>query len=401
MAIPQSYLSERNRRREWRGLLLFTIPAFLIAAFVLRAIDIGRAGQAALTVDDTAPKSVAYEEVQYRFGRGYIGEDWQLYFNQPDAGAERADYVGGIEDALAASIDKSIRSLDIAAFELNSDAIFTAILRAHRRGVTVRIVTDDKHGLEDARDSAIRDLQRAGIPVVDDGRAGLMHNKFIIVDGRIVWTGSWNLTVNGSYRNNNNALVLDDSRAARAYQDEFEEMFLRGEFGPRSSDDGVVSFRRGDGEVSIIFASEADELSALIEEIARAESAIRFMVFVFSLDELAEAMLQQTTDPAITIQGIFEKRNSTASWSQLPALHCAGAAIRQDGNRYILHHKVIILDEDTVITGSFNYSGSAANRNDENIIIIRDAAIAALYLDEWRRMWDGAEELAPDEVVCD
>ena len=84
----------------------------------------------------------------------------------------------------------------------------------------------------------------------------------------------------------------------------------------------------------------------------------------------------------------------------MPALHCAGAKVRQDGNRYILHHKVIIIDEDTVITGSFNFSSSAAERNDENIVIVRNAVIAGLYLDEWRRLWDAAEELAPNEVVC-
>ena len=139
---------------------------------------------------------------------------------------------------------------------------------------------------------------------------------------------------------------------------------------------------------------------ALKAEIARAESAIRIMTFIFSLDELSEAILEQAANPGFTVQGVFEKRNSTASWSQLPALHCAGAAMRQDGNRYILHHKVIIIDEHTVITGSFNFSRSAAKNNDENIVIIRDSTIAGLYLDEWKRIWDSAEELTANEVVC-
>ena len=125
------------------------------------------------------------------------------------------------------------------------------------------------------------------------------------------------------------------------------------------------------------------------------------MTFVFSLEELAEAILLQAAQDDVVVQGIFEKRNGTASWSQLPALHCAGADMRQDGNPYTLHHKVIIIDERTVITGSFNFSRSAARSNDENILIIRDVTIAGLYLDEWRRMWDSASELAPAEVDCD
>ena len=163
---------------------------------------------------------------------------------------------------------------------------------------------------------------------------------------------------------------------------------------------GTVTFDFDGGEVSIIFASEADEIGALTAEIAQAEHSIRFMTFVFSLEELAQAMLLQAENFNFTVEGIFEDRNSTASWSQLPALHCAGAKVRQDGNRYILHHKVIIIDEDTVITGSFNFSSSAAERNDENIVIVRNAVIAGLYLDEWQRLWDAAEELAPNEVVC-
>ena len=75
--------------------------------------------------------------------------------------------------------------------------------------------------------------------------------------------------------------------------------------------------------------------------------------------------------------------------------------MRQDGSRYILHHKVIIIDEDTVITGSFNFSRSAAKSNDENIVIIRDATVAGLYLDEWQRIWASALELAPGAVDCD
>ena len=262
-------------------------------------------------------------------------------------------------------------------------------------------MTDDDHGFNDEGSEALRSLQAAGLPLVDDGRSGLMHNKFMILDGRAVWTGSWNYTVNGAYRNNNNVLVLESEWAAAAFQAEFDEMFERGEFGTRSKDDGIVRFGHADGDVSLIFGSEADEVSALRAEIARAARSIHIMTFVFSLEELAEAILLQAAQADLVVRGIFEKRNSTASWSQLPALHCAGAEIRQDGNRYTLHHKVIIIDENTVITGSFNFSNSAAKRNDENIVIIRNASIANLYLDEWSRLWDSASELDPAEVNCD
>ncbi len=396
----------RVRSRVLRWLIAICIPPFVLVAFVLRVFELGRSVESQTVPTESAvsislPSEII--EVAFPFGRGYRSESWQLYFNHPDASGERDNYHGGLDALLADAIGQTEATLDIAAFELNSEPISRAILEAYQRGVAVRIVTDDEHGLEDGEGSALGDLRAAGISVKDDGRSGLMHNKFMIMDRDQVWTGSWNYTVNGSYRNNNNALVLDDPRAVIAYQAEFEEMFSRGEFGKTSTNDGMARFPfdNGGGEISILFGSEADEIQALQAEIARAESAIRLMVFVFSLEELAEAILQRAADPAVTVQGIFEKRNSTASWSQLPALHCAGADMRQDGNRYILHHKVIIIDADTVITGSFNFSRSGAERNDENIVIIRSAAIAGLYLEEWERIWDSAGELPPGEVVCD
>ena len=397
MDESRSHITKRHRKT----LILLLICCVMALALLLAWQFSSPAASGSLVDSENVTATPSpFVAVKYRFGRGYIGENWQVYFNEPDAGADRSDYADGIDTPLASAIDASQRTLDIAAFQLNSKPIYQAIFDAHQRGVAVRIVTDDEHGLEDKSNSELRDLETAGIPIVSDNRSGLMHNKFIIVDERAVWTGSWNYTLNGTYRNNNNVLVLESDAVAAAYKAEFEEMFERKEFGTRSTDDGVSTVHEGPGEISIIFASEADELAALIAEIQAAQSSIRFMSFVFSLDELSNAMIEKMENPNFVLRGVFEDRNSTASWSQLPTLHCAGAQVRQDGNRYILHHKVIIIDDDTVITGSFNFSNSAAKDNDENIVIIRDAVIAGLYLEEWRRIWDSAQEVTPGEVNC-
>ncbi len=396
--------SNSSRRRQLlRGLKTLALgfwPLIMMLALVLQTAyqeSLARPAQP----PERASKPPGYREVQFNFGRGYIGAGWRLYFSEPDAGADRERYQGGIEMALVEAINQTRDRLDIAAFELNSEPIAQAILQAHQRGVAVRIVTDDEHGLHDDKNESLRQLAAAGLPLVDDGRSGLMHNKFMIMDGRTVWTGSWNYTVNGSYRNNNNAFAIDSLAAAASFQAEFDEMFDRAEFGPRSSDDGIVNFSGTAGAVSLIFGAEADEVGALKAVIESAEHSIHIMTFVFSLEELAEAMLLQAARRGVTVRGIFEKRNSTANWSQLPALHCAGADMRQDGNRYTLHHKVIIIDQRTVLTGSFNFSNNAAKSNDENILIINNATIAGRYLDEWRRLWDSALELAPAAVICD
>ena len=402
MDIPPEELLARRRRQQARRMLAgWAILIIIIIVFLLRAFHIGQTPSDPMPEAAVAPATPAYRADDFAFGRGYIGEGWRLYFNEPDASVDRADYAGGMDSALASAIDAASGTLDIAAFELNSDPIAAAIARAADRGVKVRIVADDEHGLYDSRYPHLSDLARLGIDVRDDSRSALMHNKFAIIDREAVWTGSWNFTVNGTYRNNNNVLVLESADAVYAFQAEFDEMFERADFGVRSSDGGKVAFDHAGGGIRIIFAPEADEISALIAEIEGAAQSIRFMTFVFSLDELAAAMLNQAASRDVALHGVFEHRNSTASWSQLPALHCAGAAVRQDGNRYVMHHKVIIIDDHTVITGSFNYSRSAATRNDENIVIIRQATIADLYLQEWQRVWDSALELAPGAVVCD
>jgi phosphatidylserine/phosphatidylglycerophosphate/cardiolipin synthase-like enzyme len=68
-----------------------------------------------------------------------------------------------------------------------------------------------------------------------------------------------------------------------------------------------------------------------------------------------------------------------------------GVDVRLDGNPAGMHHKVIIIDCRTVITGSYNFSSNARTRNDENTLILHSPEIAALYEQEFERVWTQAE----------
>jgi len=376
--------------------VLVAVIALMISACASESPGTGTTGGGGQVT--TVPPTGDIEEVTLGLGRGYIGDWWAVFFNEPSGSSDETTYVNGIDVPLANAIGQIQNTLDIAAFEMNNEVIAEAILDAHERGVTVRIVTDDEHGIEDD-DGVLQRIADAGVPVVDDDRSALMHNKFMIMDSEAVWTGSWNYTINGTYRNNNNAIVLQNPDAVAAFQAEFDEMFSDGEFGTTSTDQGVINFSQGSIDVTVIFAAEADEVPPLVDVIQTADNNIRIMTFVFSADDLGIAMADMI-DQGVTVQGIFENRNSTADWSELPRLHCAGGEMRQDGNPYTLHHKVFIIDDDTVVTGSFNYSGNALSSNDENVVIIRDETIASLYIDEWQRLWDNAEPLESGEVDC-
>jgi|FLYN01.1.fsa_nt_gi phosphatidylserine/phosphatidylglycerophosphate/cardiolipin synthase-like enzyme len=332
-------------------------------------------------------------------GQGFGAQKgfWQVFFTAPTGSSNPRDYVNGIDTQLAAAINNTQRTLDIAAYEFNNPVLTQAVLDAHRRGVQVRMVTDNEDGIGD-EETTINQFVDAGIQVRDDGRSALMHDKFMILDGTTVWTGSWNYTINDTYRNNNNALVLRSRQAVANYQAEFDEMFTQGRFGPRSPANTPNPMFTQDGvPIQMYFAAEDDVVTAITNALNSADTSIRFMTFSFTIDSITQVLLSKAAQ-GVQVQGIFETLGSERDDSELTPLFCAGLPVRQDGNPFRLHHKVFIVDDDTVITGSFNISANATNSNDENLVIIQDAALAAQYLAEFERRW--AEAVTPDGLTC-
>ena len=331
--------------------------------------------------------------------QGFVAQRgfWQVYFTAPTGSRDSSTYVGGVDEMLAASIAGARQTIDMVAYEFNLPTITRALLDAHARGVRVRMVTDRQDGLDD-EETTLDQLVDAGIPIVPDTRNALMHDKFVIIDSTFVWTGSMNYTINDVYRNNNNAIVLRSRNAVANYQAEFDEMFVNGQFGPRSPENTPnVMFTQDGIPIEMYFAPETDVLPVLLRELNSATESIRFMTFSFTIDEMGESILNRF-DAGVSVQGIFETVGSETQFSELTPLFCAGIDVRQDGNSFVLHHKVIIIDGETVLTGSFNFSASALESNDENLVIIRDPSLANQYLEEFARRW--SEAGAPDGLDC-
>jgi phosphatidylserine/phosphatidylglycerophosphate/cardiolipin synthase-like enzyme len=347
------------------------------------------------TVPLTPTIGVLNFELEQGFGaqKGF----WTVFFTAPTGSRDPATYEGGVDEALAAAIAGTQRTIDIAAYEFNSPALTQALLDAKARGVRIRMVTDDDDGLAD-EDTTLGQLQAAGIPVVTDERSALMHNKFIILDGQMIWTGSWNLTVNDTYRNNNNAIALRSQQAVENYQTEFNEMFIEGRFGPTSPVNTPNHVFAQDGTViEVYFAPEDEVISQIVSTVGGAQESVRFMTFSFTVDEIGSALLERAAR-GVDVQGIFERTGSETQHAEFGRLFCAGLPVRQDGNPFVLHHKVFVIDGQTVVTGSFNISANATNSNDENLIIIHDPDLAAQYLAEYDRRW--AESRLPADFQC-
>src|SRR3990172_1154040 len=137
---------------------------------------------------------------------------------------------GGPETALVEAMEAAQQFVDMAIYDLDLEAVRDALLRADGRGVAVRLVVES----DNLDTPALHDLISAGIPVVADGRPPLMHDKFTVIDGGEVWTGSMNYTVNDAYFNDNNLIRLQDPAVAMIYAAEFDEMFLESRFGALS-----------------------------------------------------------------------------------------------------------------------------------------------------------------------
>ncbi|MAU09951.1 MAG: hypothetical protein CL607_09040 [Anaerolineaceae bacterium] len=392
---PDSLATTQTTNRT-QGILASLVAGilFVIGVLVYALTGVDLFGVNTVNVTPPVPTIIATDQVPvdndlvysvplgqgFGYGKGF----WQVYFTAPSGERNRALWTNGIDAPLASAINNAQFTIDIAAFELNNEVITQAILNAHQRGVRVRIVTDDEHGLEDD-DSTLVELELVDIPIVDDDRSALMHDKFVIIDGITVWLGSMNYTMNGVYRNNNNLLQLRSRRLVQSYQDEFDEMFTRRAFGPTSPVGNSGTFTVSGVPLAVYFASEDDVMDHILREVFKAQSQIRFMAFSFTRDDLGRALVARANS-GVVVEGIFETTGSSTQYSEMKRLICANIPVMRDGNNGILHHKVIIIDDTTVITGSFNFSNNAVRNNDENLLIMRDPDLAALFIEEYNRL---------------
>ena len=307
---------------------------------------------------------------------------YSVYFSQPNS-PNAASFRGGPDAALADAIDQARASVDIAIHDLDLWSIRDALIDAHRRGVIVRMVVESDY----LANPEIEEILVAGIAIVPDRNSSLMHNKFVIIDQFEVWSGSMNFTVNGAYKNDNNLMRLRSTRLAADFTAEFEEMFLDGQYGPSSpADTPYQIFTVAGTQVEVYFAPEDDTAARLIELIDNAQTSIHFMAFSFTSDPISDAILA-AHQRGVQVTGLFETSQASQQGGEFFRLADLDMAVELDGNPNNMHHKVIIIDAYIVITGSYNFSHSAAERNDENTLILYNAEIAALFIEEFQRVY--------------
>ncbi|MCC7353518.1 MAG: hypothetical protein IT330_07140 [Anaerolineae bacterium] len=307
---------------------------------------------------------------------------YRVYFTSPKYPDDPRDHRGGLDERLVEFLKRAQQSIDVAIYDLDLSNVADTLIAAKNQGVTVRIVTDT----DNLKTQAIVRLQRAGITVIDDKREAIMHNKFAVVDGLAVWTGSWNFTENDTYRYNNNAIEIDSPELARNYRTKFEQMFRDKEFGPGRPTTRTTRFTIGGITVENYFSPEDKIASRIATRLSQAQQSIYFMAFSFTDDDIGQVVLDRAR-AGVTVQGVFETTGSETRFSEYTAMRGAKLDVRQDGNPFLMHHKVFIVDGRTVIFGSYNFSRNADEDNDENLLIVDDPALAEQFLTEFRRVY--------------
>jgi phosphatidylserine/phosphatidylglycerophosphate/cardiolipin synthase-like enzyme len=112
---------------------------------------------------------------------------------------------------------------DICVFTLSDDRISAEVLVAHRRGVAVRVLTDNDKLFDDGSD--VRSLASAGVPVRVDNTAAHMHHKFALFDRRWLLNGSYNWTRSAAERNEENIVLCNDTSLLRQFQTMFDRLW--------------------------------------------------------------------------------------------------------------------------------------------------------------------------------
>ena len=155
------------------------------------------------------------------------------------------------------------------------------------------------------------------------------------------------------------------------------------------------------GTIEVGFSPDKDAEALVLKVVDASKRSVRVMAYSFTSAPIVRALLN-AKHRGVDVQVIADQKSNTGedrsgkSRSALSALVNAGIPVRLISKYAIHHDKVMIVDEETVETGSFNYSDAAARRNSENVIVIwRNPRTASEYLKHWESRYDQGQDFRP------
>jgi phosphatidylserine/phosphatidylglycerophosphate/cardiolipin synthase-like enzyme len=324
----------------------------------------------------------------------FSADGLEIYFQSRRAGWD-ADLTGH----LVKFIEATTESLECAIYDLRQPEVLAALARVASRGKRLRIVFDAskerRGGLEgdpkpNGTDQA---LEAAGLighcmPVFESGRH-IMHDKFLVRDGKAVWAGSANFTTGGLTLQDNNCVVATSPALAAQYAAVFELLWTHPDHRAPAA---KAALALGGAAIAPVFAPASGEgIEHTLASALASAKRVRILAFLISDPGILTALARFRDDPQLDIRGVYDphgmqdvlrysKQDQALFWfTHDPRFvaapsHAFDPAHEQD----FMHNKAVIIDDRVVYTGSYNFSENA-EANDENVMTIESSAVAAAY----------------------
>ncbi|HOX06176.1 MAG TPA: phospholipase D family protein [Planctomycetota bacterium] len=145
--------------------------------------------------------------------------------------------------------------------------------------------------------------------------------------------------------------------------------------------------------IRVCFSPRGGCTDAIVAELDKARESVLIQAYSFTSDRIAKAAVEAQRR-GVKVRAVLDKSQRSEKFSELDFLARAGIPTRVDSRHAIAHNKVMVIDGETVITGSFNFTKAAEERNAENLLIIRDKKLAELYAASWREHEEHSEAYA-------
>ena len=299
-----------------------------------------------------------------------------------------------LQDVITDFINGARNSLFVAIQELESHPVAEAIIAARARGLRVRVALEGDYltvgravadpwqpgGQNETNRKIFAALLRSKVSVITDLNPKIFHQKFIVSDPdsstrAAVLTGSTNFTPTGLNKNLNHVIIVRGKRVSGLYDDEFGEIWS-GTFGQKMErhDGPPRTYEASKVKVKTLFAPDHAPEMEIMKQMLKAEHSVDFAVFTFSQSSgIDDTMIALSHNDNITVRGIVDRMQANQEWAATHPLVDNGVEVMKTVSAPglgRLHHKLMIIDGQVMIGGSFNYTEPATRLNDENILII-------------------------------
>lgn len=304
------------------------------------------------------------------------------------------------------NIDHAQTSIDFAIFGIREqDEILNAIAQAHQRGVKVRWVTDltekkqcvyyDTPKLMKLVPNYMTDYDSADSLNIPDYKyklkyqGALMHNKFFIFDNKTVFTGSTNISNTCLTGFNSNVAVLINSPVvADVYKQEFEQMYGGRFHTEKRKVNNNEKIKLGNIELSIYFSpANKPGTEQVIPLIAKATKYIYVPAFYLTRNDIIDELIK-AHNRGVDVKIIVDETSVAGKYVNIDYIKNNGVNIKVEHWKGKMHMKSMIIDDNTLIIGSMNFTKQGEVMNDENCLIIKNAniltpAYKAHFLELW------------------